>query len=917
MARDSQYVDSGFAKIQAQLGYLMEELAQVLRRMGRDDLAGGLPWRDGKHSALGGEFPKDLGQAYSICFQLLDMVEERVAVGVRRERESEHGPTAERGLWAKSLWGLVKAGLSEEQIREGLGRVHVEPVLTAHPTEAKRASVRERHRDLYFQLMKLEHPKYTERERVRARAEMETLLELLWRTGEIREEKPTVMQELRNAIFYLREVFPEMVRRSERSFREAWEARGFSWEELCERGGVPRMSFATWIGGDRDGHPFVTDDVTAGSFRELREHALKLFRRELKEVATRLTLSSQVQEPDDEISALRRRLRDELGEAGREIDELNAEEPWRAVVYLMREKLGVDLATLGESGTGGYACPEAFEGDLRVLEVSLRSAGASWLAKEIIEPVLATLGVFGFHLAKLDVRQNSAFHDLAMGQLLSAAGVEDGENFADWPEARRAEFLLKDLESGRPLLSGRDSVGDEADAVMKCYAVVRRQMRRHGASGVGALIVSMTRQLSDLLVVHVFMREVDLVERGEHGLVYPLAVVPLFETLDDLKGAVDLMREYLEVPLVRRSLEWRKDQHHHELPEQQVMLGYSDSNKDCGILAAQWQLNRAQAGLSDLGRELGLTLRFFHGRGGTVSRGAGPTSWFLRALPHGSVSGSFRMTEQGETVAQKYAHLANATYHAEMLMAGVARATCVHRFLPAEEDPAGEIMPVLCEASVAAYRALVGGDGFFDFHRQATPIDVLERARIGSRPARRTGRSSSIEDLRAIPWVFGWTQARFYLPGWFGVGSALEAYLERTADGMEELRSGVAESSLLRYVLTNVETSLASANVEIMEWYAGMVVDEETREKVFGRIQAEYARTTGLLGEVFGASIEERRPRMVWTLSLRDEPLRVLHGQQVALLKSWRADGSPSEGAVFDELLVSISAVSSGLRTTG
>ncbi|MEM7143547.1 MAG: phosphoenolpyruvate carboxylase [Verrucomicrobiota bacterium] len=917
MARDSQYLDSGFAKIQADLGYLMDEFAKVLERMGREDLATELPWRDGEGGESGGVFPQDLGQAYSICFQLLDMVEERVAVSVRRERENESGPTAERGLWAKSLWGLVKAGLSEEQIREGLGRVHVEPVLTAHPTEAKRASVRERHQDIYHELIKREHPKFTDRERGRVGRELETLLELLWRTGEIREEKPTVMQELRNAIFYLREVFPEMVRRTDVSFREAWEERGFSWEKLRAARGVPRMSFATWIGGDRDGHPFVTAEVTEDAYRELREHALKLFRRELREVATRLTLSSHVQAPDEGITGLRDRLRDELGDMGREIDALNVDEPWRAVVYLIREKLNVDIAALGGRGRGGYDHPEKLAEDLAILDTSMRAAGAGWLAEEIIQPVLASLEVFGFHLAKLDIRQNSAFHDLAMAQILAAAGVEGGEDFAEWPEERRCEFLLKDLESGRPFLSGRDATGEQADAVLKCFAVVGRQIRRRGMGGVGGAIVSMTRQLSDLLVVHAFMREMDLVERTEEGMVFPMAVVPLFETLDDLEGAVDLMAEYLRVPFVRRSLEWRKGKHGHEQLEQQVMLGYSDSNKDCGILAAQWGLYEAQDGLAGLGRELGMQMRFFHGRGGTVSRGAGPTSWFMRSLPHGSMSGSFRMTEQGETVAQKYAHMANATYHAEMLMAGVARAACLNRYLPAPEDPAKGLMPQLCGASAGAYRELIESDGFLGFHREATPIDVLERARIGSRPARRTGRGGSITDLRAIPWVFGWTQARYYLPGWYGVGTALERYVQEGEGGLDRLRASVKESSFLRYVLTNVETSLTSANLEIMSWYGGLVSDEEVRDRVFGTIKEECERTRSVLERVFEGSMQERRPRMTWTLALRDEPLRVLHREQVELLREWRGEGSPDGGRPFDRLLVSINAVASGLRTTG
>jgi phosphoenolpyruvate carboxylase len=357
-------------------------------------------------------------------------------------------------------------------------------------------------------------------------------------------------------------------------------------------------------------------------------------------------------------------------------------------------------------------------------------------------------------------------------------------------------------------------------------------------------------------------------------------------------------------------------------PAQQIMLGYSDSNKDCGILAAQVALQRAQSALTKVGLEKGVALCFFHGRGGTISRGAGPTHWFMAALPHGAMSGAFRMTEQGETIAQKYANLANATYNLELLLAGAAVNTARHKHLPETPDPAGPFLDALSASSQKAYQALLRSDGFIDFYRQATPIDALENARIGSRPARRTGKKShSISDLRAIPWVFSWTQARYYLPGWFGVGSALSELKESSPADFAALKAALEKSTFLSYVLTNVETNLASANLDLMRAYAALVTDPEIRTRFTETITAEFDLTQSLLAELFDGSMADRRPRMAKTLEIREAPLKVLHHQQIALLREWRAliekDKQTAADALLPKLLLSINAIASGLRTTG
>jgi phosphoenolpyruvate carboxylase len=397
-----------------------------------------------------------------------------------------------------------------------------------------------------------------------------------------------------------------------------------------------------------------------------------------------------------------------------------------------------------------------------------------------------------------------------------------------------------------------------------------------------------------------------------------LPVVPLLETVEDLERGPELIRAFLEFPVTRTSLAFHADRAGHPgILRQQVMVGYSDSNKDAGILASHWALQRAQARLASVGDLAGVRIQFFHGRGGTISRGAGPTHRFLEALPPGSLDGSIRLTEQGETIAQKYGNPGTARYHLELLLAGVAATAWRHRRPEPLPHSLVPLLDQLAAASRSEYRHLLESDGFLTFHRQATPLDVLENTRIGSRPTRRTGQAS-LADLRAIPWVFSWTQARFYLTGWYGVGSAL-ASLDPSA--IDILRSHIAGVPFLQYLLTNVETSLASSDPEVMREYASLVTDPDTRLRVGSRIESEWHRTREHLARLRGADFLSRRPRLTRTLGLRAQPLRVLHRQQITLLAQWRdalKSGDDSRAAtLFPELLLTVNAIASGLRTTG
>ncbi len=903
----------GFNLLQSDLQYLMEAFEQTLHRLEERVLASSLPWKQ-REAGTTAEPSRKLGQAYSTAFQLLNIVEERTASRVRRLRETKAGPEAEKGLWSASLKRLVNAGRTEAEILEVLKSVLVEPVLTAHPTESKRETARERHREIYDLMNKHENADYTPREQRRLQRQLQMQLESLWRTGEIHVTRPTIEAELQNALYYLREVFPETLARAHVHLREAWENCGFSPEALDDL--QPLVTFGTWIGGDRDGHPFVTAEVTAKALRALRVNALRVQRRSLEALAHHVPLSSLFQAVPEVLKELIARLSALLqGQDGVDVAyilERNHEEPWRAAAYLMRAR--VLLAIERPDLAAAYGNPAELLADLECFAQSLSDCGAHALVRDWVVPFRRQIAAFGFHSAALDVRQNSAFHDKALAQLLVAAGEPEGASYPSWTREKKRELLERELASPRPFLAPGMSAGAEADTVLACHRVLAAHVAKFGKAGLGALIVSMTRSVEDLFVVYLLAREAGLAEWKDGGLSCPLPVTPLFETMADLEAGPGIVEEFLKHPVTRRSLAGGAK------PSLQMMVGYSDSNKDCGILASQWALHRAQAALARTAAEHSVKPVFFHGRGGTVGRGAGPTHFFMEALPPGSLRGHLRMTEQGETIAQKYAHFASAVYNIELLMASATCATAESANQKDTSASLGDVLDRLALWSRDAYRALLHAPNFMEFYRQATPIDALENARIGSRPARRTGQAT-LDDLRAIPWVFSWTQSRFYLPGWYGAGSALGKLRDEEPAAWDTLKTAGRRDPFLRYVLSNIESSLVSANEDWMRAYAGLVTREEVRESFLATILAEYHRTQDVLAEMFMGTFEERRPRLAFTLGIREQPLSVLHRQQVALLKAWRglvAEERHEEAeAMIPDLLVSINAVASGLRTTG
>jgi phosphoenolpyruvate carboxylase len=906
----------GLKKVDKDLDFMMTCFVEVLEQLDHKDLAGTLPWM-GKRKLRGVQLFSYRGvQAYSIAFQLLNMVEENASAQSKRLREDKHGLASDPGSWGRALRALVAAGLTDKQIAKRLNRMRVEPVLTAHPTEAKRATVLEIHREIYKLLVRRENNMWTAAEQRAIREEIKVALERLWRTGEFYHQKPDVQSELRNINYFLSKVFPDAVVSMDLRLRQAWEEAGFDPARVEHPDALPQIVLGTWVGGDRDGHPLVTAEVTTRALNLFRSTAIAICNERLETLGQRLSLGDHLQEPPAVFIRQVEKHAAAHGEAGEAALKRNVGETWRQYVNLIHLRLPNPVGALGQ---GQHRTPEGVIADLLFLRETLIEVGAGRIARAELDPLLRFLRTFGFHMAVLDIRQNSAFHDKAIGQLLAATGQDDAD-FAHWDESRRLGFLDSELRSTRPFLREQASIGPEADAVVACHRALATHIDHYGAAGLGSLIVSMTRSVSDLLSVYLLAREAGLTAGGSDDAYCLLPVVPLFETIGDLERSTAIMEAFLSHPMTQRTLKARRDAGLTDGLTQQVMIGYSDSNKDGGILASLWNLYRAQQNLAAVGQKHGVRIVFFHGRGGTISRGAGPTHRFIDALPQGSIQGEMRVTEQGESITQKYANHITAVNNLELLTAGVTQNTFLHDVAVRSEAAQAKVMDRLAEFSREAYQDLIRTPRFIEFFRQATPIDVIEASRIGSRPSRRTG-AASLEDLRAIPWVFAWSQARFYLSGWYGVGSALARLKEEDPKGFEVIRKNYDDWPPLRYMLKNASTSVLASNRSMMKLYGGLVTDKKLRSLFLNRILAEHNLARKMLDELSGSKLSEGRPRLRKVIALRESAIDLLHEQQVALLKDWRkkvADGDRKEAdALLPQMLLSLNAIAAGLQATG
>lgn len=878
-----ELVQEGLAQVEDENKFLIGALVDVLEGLGEQTAA----------SLVKGEL-KDITadeldaagvQAISFSFQLLNLAEEHVANSVCRTREAKLGPAAEPGHWGHYLNRLKENGFEPATIREELRELQVEPVFTKHPTEAKRWSVLGVHREIVRILRERENIR-TAREEEHCAKKVRAVIERLWLTGELYLSKPQVKDELNNLLYYLSEVFPAMFNRLDDNLQNAWRE---TWPEESPLipADLPQLQFGSWVGGDRDGHPLVTSEVTATTLRTMQKSAQNVLRLRFEGLSEKLSLTKASSDCPPKLLA-------QL-EAWKISDGL--EEPWRAYVGALIKRL--DKFSAAELKT-----------HLEDLAYWLESANASRTVEVYLRPILRLLDSIGLHLARIDIRQNSTFYEKALGQMMIAAGIKDAEHFTEWTEERKLVFLDQELTTPRPLTHASVKLPHEATEVRKTFAIIANHIEQYGADGLGALIVSMTRNLCDLLTVYVLAKEVGLTRSLNGRLYCSLPVVPLFETYEDLEAAPGISDAFLSHPCTIDSLEIKSS----DPSRFMVMLGYSDSNKDTGILASQWVLFNAQRNLVEIGQKHGVKVTFFHGRGGTVGRGAGPTHRFLEALPLHSLDGGLRVTEQGEVIAQKYNTPSTATANLEWLMAGSLGAKLLATLSPMPDD-ISRAMDKMVEISRSAYRGLLDAPDFIQFYREATPIDAIERSRIGSRPARRTGQAT-LEDLRAIPWVFSWNQSRYYLPGWYGVGSALDGLERDSAEEYAVIKAHLQKTPFLRYVFYNIESSLASSDVDWMRKYAKLVQSDNVRGKILSRILNERELTEEHLDRLFERPLPERRPRFYKTIQKREASLTLLHQKQIELLKAIRAT-EHEDLKLTDNLLSVVNAIASGLRTTG
>jgi len=895
-------INSPFQKITADRKFIIACYMEMLSRIRENDIV----------SLINSDTPEQhheipsakVIQSLSIYFQLMTLVEENAATQYRRKLENEDKITTIRGSWAEAFQLWKNAGVNEEEILAAISETHVMPVLTAHPTEAKRVTVIEIHRELYLLLVQRENAALSKLEQHAIREKIIHLLERWWRTGEIYLEKPDIRDERSNVLHYLSKVFPNVLKSADQQLKNSWRALGFNSAKLENPDVFPKINFGSWVGGDRDGHPLVTPAITKETLLLHRHAALDLVKEELTQLVRKLSISAVSNAVPHALAEAIHQKASALGAAALKAKERNHYEPWRQYVNLMICQLDNTISENFSDSNNYYKSSKALENDLRFLRGVLTENGLKGLAEDILFPVERAVQCFGFHLAKLDIRQNSAVHDKAMSQILKATGERDWD-FENLSEENRLEILNRLLESNAPVTDITVSYGAEADNVLDCYRVVRQHIYQYGDDGIGSFIVSMTRHLSDLLVVYFLMRETQLLNTN-------IKVVPLLETIADLLHGPQIVDNFLQHPITKQRARKMKS-------KQEVMLGYSDSNKDGGTIASKWNIYKAEKALTAIGQKNNTEIFFFHGTGGTISRGGGKYHRFLESMPENIVSGTIKITVQGESVAQLFGNPLTAVYNLSALSAGVARHIIHNKMAREAPQHPLEAMEWLAQKSFENYRDLIQTPGFIQFYGKATCIDVLEKSKIGSRPARRTG-TRTLNDLRAIPWVFSWNLSRFALTGWYGLGEALRAMKEQKPNDYQLLKKAIADWGFFKFLMIQTETNLILSHLEMMKRYAALYEQTAERDVLMHKILKDHQNGFHLIEELFGEPATARRNGQYDNLAWRNHKLLSLHALHIEYLKQWRSmedENTTEKEQLLKTLWSLINALSSGLKNTG
>jgi phosphoenolpyruvate carboxylase len=869
------------------------------------------PLLTGEQEACGPELEARSLQVLGIWLQLLSIAEQNAAMRRRRQIEAERGYEALRGTLLQVVGSAASAGASPDELRQLIGQLRTRPVLTAHPTEAKRVTVLEKHRRIYRLLVDLESPRWTPRERAALIRSIRNEIELLLLTGELRLEKPTVEQEVYWALHFFNETLfeavPALHDKLERALAQFYPGESFE---------VPTFfQFGSWVGGDRDGNPFVTNEVTRRSLGEYRLAALRRYRQRLADLTRFLSVSERAAPVSAEFRDRLDRMLAASGD-GAGIAARNPGEVFRQYLSCVLRRLDRALETAGEyrlePGEGGYAAAEELIADIRLLERALAEAAPA-LAPALVRPVRREVEIFRFSTVRLDIRENTTRLYQALGDLWRAGN----EPAADPPDPQSAEWgrwIQAELARPRREAIDLETLPAESAETLGMFRMVAELREKLDREAFGSFILSMTHSVSDVLGAYLMAKEGGLfpdtlcVERCT------LPIVPLFETIDDLRAAPAIMRDLLSVPLVRRSVREQGG-------VQEVMIGYSDSNKDGGFFAANWELYKAQVKLTRLGSELGVPIAFFHGRGGSVSRGGAPTGRAIAAQPAGSINGRLRITEQGVVVSFKYANRGTAAYQIELLASSV-----LEHSLKSEREqalvPVGEFdeaMEAIAGASMAAYRRFVEHPQLLPYYQAASPLEEISKLNLGSRPARRFG-ARTLADLRAIPWVFAWIQNRHFVPGWFGVGAGLATFMEvRGERGEALLRRMFRDSRLFRLIIDEVEKTLALVDLGLAGEFAGLHPDPAVRNAILPLVVEEYERTVAAVLRVSeGRGIAARFPRFLRKLGRRMPTINQAGRFQIRLLRRYRASADEEERSeTLQALLLSINCAAAGFGATG
>ena len=833
----------------------------------------------------------DLTLACGLFAQILNIAED-VHHERRRQIHEDAGHSAAEGSLTETVRKLKAGKINGKALQQQLDNTVVTAVLTAHPTEVQRQTVlsfNRRIRALLPQRERCTNPDAL----AQLRREIDTVLLGLWQTSETRRHKLSVNDEINNGVsifpmsFF--EALPKLYRTMERDFQTAYP--GVRVPNILKIGG--------WIGGDRDGNPFVSAETLRFAFRRHADAVFRFYRGELDKLYRELPLSIRRVKVNDDVMALAALSPDE--------EIARTEEPYRrAIAYIMARAMGKARSLgLGMGCKFGflkpYATVEEFLNDLKKLQRSLHENGSQLLAEGRLSDIIRSVSVFGFHMMPLDLRQHAGKHADVVAELFQHAGLED---YNGLNEEQKQTALLRELSHQRPLYSPFITYSDHTRHELAIFNEARKIKDEFGEDAVTQSIISNCEQPSDLLALALLLKESGLlvVENGKpHSRIN---IVPLFETIEALENACPVMETMFRLNWYDALLESRGN-------IQEIMLGYSDSNKDGGYVTSSWCLYQAELGLVELFKKYDVRMRLFHGRGGSVGRGGGPSYQAILAQPAGSVAGQIRITEQGEVITAKYADPGNAQRNLETLVAATLEAS----ILPDKKDPDAKLMQDLSDVSFKYYRELITHPDFIDYFLQTSPIQEIATLNLGSRPASRKT-LARIQDLRAIPWVFSWMQNRLMLPAWYGFGSAVETLCEGNPDTLAALREHAQSNPFFQAMLSNMEQVMAKTDITLAENYAGLSESPDKAKVIFGMIKEEYQRSRKALLDLLQTEELLRDNRsLARSLALRIPYLNALNGLQVAMLKRLRKEPDNPHALLMVHL--TINGVAQGLRNTG